>query len=258
VLDGTAAVCYGPVSATLARIAQSRGDIDEARTWYERALAALVPAGAPLLQARLERELVGLGVPAGRVPVVEVVPADAARFEREGDTWLLAFAGRSTRLRDAKGLRDLAVLLARPDGEVHALDLVAASEGHARSDSAADGDVGPALDARARGEYEARIRDLTELIEDADAANDIGRAARLDDERAQLLRELAAALGLSGRARSQSSDAERARKAVTMRIRDTIGRIDRELPALGSHLRNSVRTGIFCSYRPEQPLEWRL
>ena len=28
--------------------------------------------------------------------------------------------------------------------------------------------------------------------------------------------------------------------------------------ALGSHLRNSVRTGIFCSYRPEQPLEWRL
>ena len=152
----------------------------------------------------------------------------------------------------------ISYLLARPDGEVHALDLVAASEGHGRSDRAADGDVGPALDARARGEYEARIRDLTELIEEAEAANDIGRAARLDDERAQLLRELAAALGLSGRARSQSSDAERARKAVTMRIRDAIGRIDRELPALGSHLRNSVRTGIFCSYRPEQPVEWRL
>ena len=258
VLDGTAAVCFLPVSATLARIARSRGDVDEARTWYERALAALTSAGAPLHQARLERELAELGAVAARVPVVAAVPEDAARFERQGDTWLLTFAGESTHLRDAKGLRDLAVLLARPDGEVHALDLVAASEGHGRSDAAADGDIGPALDAHARGEYEARIRDLTDLIEEAEQANDIGRAARLDDERAQLLRELAAALGLSGRARSQSSDAERARKAVTMRIRDAIGRIDRELPALGGHLRNSVRTGIFCSYRPEQPVEWRL
>src|SRR4029077_17565504 len=117
--------------------------------------------------ARLERER-GEGEAEPRAPSVPAVPGDAARFESAGDTWLLAFAGRSTRLRDAKGLRDLAVLLARPDGEVHALDLVAASEGHGRSDGAADGDVGPALDTRARSEYEARIRDLTELIEDAE------------------------------------------------------------------------------------------
>jgi len=149
-------------------------------------------------------------------------------------------------------------LLARPDGEVHALDLVAASEGHGRADRAADGDLGPALDARARADYEQRIRDLTELVQEAEDANDLARAAALDDERSRLLQELASALGLSGRARSQSSDAERARKAVTMRIRDAIGRIDRDLPALGGHLRNSVRTGIYCSYRPEQPVEWRL
>src|SRR5207244_11323455 len=63
VLDGTAAVCYAPVSATLARIARSRGDVDEARRWYEHALAALTHAGAPLLQARLERELAEAGAP---------------------------------------------------------------------------------------------------------------------------------------------------------------------------------------------------
>ncbi len=257
-LDGTAAVCYGPVSATLGRVARARGDVDDARRWYESALDALSLVDAPLLRARLLGEITALGGPqplpddAGRGPVAR----EAARFEREGDTWLLAFAGATARLRDAKGLRDLAVLLANPDGEVHALDLVAATEGHARGERAADPDIGPALDARARAAYEQRIRDLTESIEDAEDANDIGRAARLDEERAALLRELGAALGLSGRARSQSSDAERARKAVTMRIRDAIGRIDRELPALGSHLRNSVRTGIFCSYRPEQPVEW--
>ena len=43
-----------------------------------------------------------------------------------------------------------------------------------------------------------------------------------------------------------------------MRIRDTIGRLDRELPALGAHLRNSVHTGVFCSYRPERPVHWDL
>jgi hypothetical protein len=259
VLDGTAAVCYGPVSATLARIARARGDVDTARSMFRRSLDSLARCNAPLLRGRIEAELAELGPLTGEPPVpADGVAIDAPRFEREGETWLVTFNGASTRLRDAKGLRDLAVLLARPDREVHALDLVAVAEQHGRSEHVPAGDLGPALDARARTEYERRIRELTEDVEEAERANDLARAARLDDERSRLLHELASALGLSGRARSQSSDAERARKAVTMRIRDAIGRIDRELPALGTHLRNSVRTGIYCSYRPEQPVEWRL
>jgi tetratricopeptide (TPR) repeat protein len=257
-LDGTASVCYGPVSATLARIATARGDVDEARRWFRIAIDSLVRADAPLLHARLTAELAALGEtlsspsPAGRPH------DDEPCFRRDGDTWRLSFRGSTASLRDAKGLRDLATLLAKPDHEIHALDLVAASEGHGRGRAGADSDVGPALDAEARLAYEQRIRDLTETIEEAELGNDIERAARLDDERAALLRELGAALGLSGRDRSQSSDAERARKAVTMRIRDAIARIEHELPPLGNHLRHSVRTGIFCSYRPEHPVEWRL
>ena len=68
--------------------------------------------------------------------------------------------------------------------------------------------------------------------------------------------ELAAALGLDGRPRRAGDPAERARKAVTARIRLTIGRIDREHPDLGRHLANSVRTGTTCSYRPETPILW--
>ena len=260
VLDGTAAVCYGPVSATLGRIAHARG--------RHRRRPPVVPAGArraravnaPLLQDRIQRELAALGTAAAdTAPRPAEIPAGAARFEREGDTWLLAFGGAVRRACATRRACAISRCSSRvPDGEVHALDLVAASERHGRSERVNNGDLGPALDARARAEYEQRIRDLTELVEEAEGANDLARAARLDDERSRLLHELAAALGLSGRARSQSSDAERARKAVTMRIRDAIGRIDRELPALGTHLRNSVRTGIYCSYRPEQPVEWRL
>jgi hypothetical protein len=106
--------------------------------------------------------------------------------------------------------------------------------------------------------YEQRVRDLTEEIEEADANHDDARAAKLDEERATLLEELARSLGLGGRGRPQASDAERARKAVGMRIRDAITRIDGEAPDLARHLRHSLRTGTFCSYRPEHPVDWEL
>ncbi|TWH28374.1 hypothetical protein [Isoptericola variabilis] len=43
---------------------------------------------------------------------------------------------------------------------------------------------------------------------------------------------------------------DRARSAVTQRIRAAIRRIGEHHPELGEHLRTSVTTGTFCSYRP--------
>lgn len=262
VLDGTASVCLGPVAGVLGRLEAARGDDAEARRWFDKAARVVAPLDAPLLMARVQRDAEALGSPPSAAPA-RPTPAGpsaspSARFTREGETWWVAFDGHEARLRDSKGLHDLAVLLARPNHEVHCLDLVAAAEGGTSRGRPADADLGPTLDATAREAYEARVRELTEMIEDAEAANDIDRAARLDDERAALLRELAAALGLSGRARPQGSDAERARKAVAMRIRDAVGRIEREVPPLARHLRHAVRTGTFCAYEPEHPVEWRL
>ena len=50
--------------------------------------------------------------------------------------------------------------------------------------------------------------------------------------------------------------AERARKAVTWRIRDAISRITGADRALGDHFRRSVRTGAFCVYDPPEPTTW--
>jgi len=52
--------------------------------------------------------------------------------------------------------------------------------------------------------------------------------------------------------------AERARSTVTWRIRHAIRRIGQAHPALGRHLANAVRTGLFCSYRPERRIDWRI
>ena len=68
--------------------------------------------------------------------------------------------------------------------------------------------------------------------------------------------ELSAAAGLGGRARRMGDDVDRARKSVTMRIRNAISRIDRVHPALGRHLSLAVRTGALCSYEPDQGVDW--
>ena len=50
-------------------------------------------------------------------------------FRREGDYWSVVFEGRTVRVRDLKGVRYLARLLADPGREFHVLDLVAAESG---------------------------------------------------------------------------------------------------------------------------------
>jgi hypothetical protein len=50
--------------------------------------------------------------------------------------------------------------------------------------------------------------------------------------------------------REAASSSERARLAVTKRIRDALARIRSEHPSLGRHLEAAIRTGQFCSYDP--------
>jgi hypothetical protein len=69
---------------------------------------------------------------------------------------------------------------------------------------------------------------------------------------------LVAAFGLGGRARRAADTSERIRKAVSNRIRDSLARISRQHPLLGRHLSNAISTGTYCSYRPEQTLDWEL
>jgi hypothetical protein len=167
--------------------------------------------------------------------------------------WRLAFDGESVHMPDLKGLHDLARLLAAPGEEIHALDLGAAVDG-----VSPQGHAGELLDAEARAAYKARIDELREERELAEAANDTVRAERAREELDAIGEALTSAYGLGGRARKAGDQAERARSAVTWRIRSAISRVEAVHPALGRHLKNSVRTGTFCSYAPEQPVAWQL
>ena len=216
-----------------------------------------------------EAEPVELSVvarPSRRAVAGEADAPPEAEFVRAGEYWSLTFMRKTVRLRDSKGLRDIARLVATPGREVAAVDLTSGRGGGkpvavrelAELGMNAEADAGEMLDSEARAQYRERLTDLEEEIDDADAANDPERAGRAREEREFLLAELSAAVGLSGRPRRALDPAERARKAVTWRIRDALNHVDAAHAELGRHLRRSVRTGGFCVYEPAEPTTWRL
>jgi hypothetical protein len=180
-----------------------------------------------------------------------VAPAAAApnRFQRDGAVWQITYRGKTIRMPDAKGLRDIATLLARPGEPVSATRLAG---------RVAPGGADPVLDDTARAVYKARLAELDEDIDDATVGNDLERAARAAAERDALIGELTRALGLGGRSRRLGDDAERARKAVTARIGHAIDRLQHYHPDLAAHLRAAIRTGATCAYQPDQPVDWKL
>ena len=249
-VEGIGAAFTGSVAWYIALLARFLGHDEEAAGYEAQARAAHRRAG-----------LVGdpppLASPAPPPPVLPGAPRPATSQPAgtpslilEGATWAVTYAGATQRLRDSKGLRDLAVLLAQPGQEVHCLDLVGGVDVGA--------EAGPVLDQRARRAYEGRIRDLQADVDEARAGNDMARAERAEAELDALVQQLSEAFGLSGRARATGSATERARSAVGWRIRDALRHAAEVHPELGRHLQNSVRTGTWCSYRPEVSVPWEI
>jgi hypothetical protein len=198
----------------------------------------------------------GVGAAVGGVVGGAGEPA-AHVFRFDGQVWELRYAGRTVHMPDAKGLRDVHHLLGRPGRDVPAVRLLRPDGGEVVV--AARGMGGdPVLDEEAVARYRRRLTQLDAEIDRATAVGDDRRAAEYDRERAALLAELRAAVGLGGRGRRLGDEAERARKAVTGRIRDTLRRLDRRHPELAAHLNATVSTGATCAYRPEREVTWRL
>ena len=196
--------------------------------------------------ARRELEQLADQTPTEVIPSQEPAPS----MVREGDVWRIQYRGRTIQLKQSKGLTDLSRLLAQADREIHVLDLVGA---------ATDGQSAlPAIDDEARRSYESRVRELQADIELAEDRHDIGQVERLQLELDAIVDELTGSLGLGGRTRTTGGDAERARSAVTRRVRETIRRISDEHEVLGRHLDVSVQTGVFCSYKPDSNPGWEI
>jgi predicted ATPase len=265
-----------------ARMLLARGhgeDRDRASGLLDQALATASTLGMAVAEdiRRLQATPARVIGPAGRtVPTaVEASAAELPRnlFRREGEYWTVAYDGSVVRLRDTKGLRHLAQLLAHPGREFHVIDLEAADRqaapaaiGSSRSGTGEPqltvrpdlGDAGFLLDAAAKAAYQRRIKELRAELDEADAFHDPARAAKIRAELDFLVAELAQAVGLGGRDRRAASHAERARLNVTRAVRAAMANLARNNPSLGRHLAATIRTGRYCSYTPDPhaPITW--
>ncbi len=178
-----------------------------------------------------------------------IEPDKRAVFKVANELREIVFDGHRVQLPEVKGFKDLEQLLAA-DGELHCTELMGSvSE---------DGEAGEVMDARARAEYASRIRELQSELEDAQENNDLARAEKLHEELDPLIDHLTKAVGIGGRSRKLAAPAERARSAVTWRIRSAIRKIEAAHPSVGRHFGNAIRTGTFCCYVPEKPVDWEL
>ncbi|MBY0278730.1 hypothetical protein K2Z84_25630, partial [Candidatus Binatia bacterium] len=199
---------------------------------------------------------------AARAPAPPSVAEPAvAVLRRDGDVWQVGFGSEVARMKDARGVHLLAVLLQHPGQEIHVLDLAAGGPGAGGEAQVADrGDAGPLLDQAARSAYRRCLDDLREQLEEAESFNDPVRAERARHEMEFLAGELSRGVGLGGRDRRAASAAERARVNATRTIGGVVKKIASLSPRLGEHLRGTVRTGYFCVYAPDPTslVRWQL
>ena len=192
-------------------------------------------------------------------------------FLRQGDYWTIRFRGQLAFLRTSRGLDCLALLLRHPGREFHVIELAGQLIGRApvsgRSALITHGwqggllsDVGPVLDAQAKTQYKHRWEDLRRDLEEAERDENPIRAERARNEIDALAKQLASAVGFGGQDRRIGSATERARSAVTKRIKNAINRIGADSPSLRRHLAARIKTGYFCSYNPhpEHPVVWKV
>lgn len=193
---------------------------------------------------RLDRQLRAAGLSGKDAPEPLATAQDRRALRKVGSLWQASFAGRDAHFPDLKGLYDIARLLSEPGKETHCAELMGA---HALSEPDSSDTT---LDERALRDYRARVAQLDAAIEEAERHNDLGNLEALRTERDELLAHLSSSLGLGGRPRKLGAPSERARSAVTWRIRSALKKVKEAHPELSEHLRKTIQTGTFCSYQP--------
>ena len=282
VMPSLAVACFGVVERALGLAALTFGDAELAVSRLEQAVEGNIRLGnrplTAMSRADLAEALVVRGHPGDRSAAVDALrraaeaatvmamPLRAERWARRADElsvdtdeslaaatvlrrdhgqWVVEVGDRRAELPDLVGVGYLAVLLARPEDEVPALELCGGSD--------VESAFHELVDEQTLRSYRRRAAELDEQLELARRSGPRRRIDRLETEREALREELSAVVAKSGRARRFVDSGERARTAVRKAITRAIDVIAASDPALGDELRATITTGRTCVYRPRRP-----
>jgi hypothetical protein len=254
-VNGAVVAFAGPFAHTIGVLAGRLGDHTRAKSMLEQSIETSQRLGATVWVRHGEAALRAIEESEEPDSLTRKGDSEVATLTQTGRIWAVSWRNEHGSLAHAKGLTDIAALIRHRGQGLSALELAGAP-------AVLDGANDTVIDVDALNAYRER---LDELAEEADRANDdadIGWIESLELEREQLLAEIRSATGLGGRLRTSASNpAERARKAVSARIRDAIRRIEKVAPLLSAHLDRSIRTGLSCSYTPpgdEPAIRWEI
>ena len=224
-------------------------------------------SGLPPTAARPKRPAppAGSAQPPGATPPTAEAPSPAAAaaaalpithaLSLRGDYWQVTYDGRTAMVEDCRGLRYIALLIqgaGTSRGPIHAKELAALATGQEPEVTELEMRE-PVLDKVAQQQLVERLREIASERDRAVAADDIDRAAALDEEYERIAVEVSRvrAPQRGGRAGGTfNHDGERARKAVAKAITEAIARIEAHaaLAPLAEHLASSIRKGQWLSY----------
>ena len=114
------------------------------------------------------------------------------------------------------------------------------------------------FDEKAKTTYQRRVQHLQQEMEEAKTLADNQHLEKLQEEYDRIVDHLARAIGMGGKVRKVTGIMEKCRMMATWQIRSVVKKIAEVHPALGKHLKTSIKTGIFCEYSPEHEVKWIL
>jgi hypothetical protein len=198
--------------------------------------------------------------------------AQANVFRRDGEKWTVTFDGVTKHFSDTKGMHYLRLLLAHPNREFGAMELVNLVDGQPAPDRSLQTtpraledsglvqsdltDAGEIMDPEYRRHVQQRLGEINEEIQRASLREDLKEEERLEEEKEKILQIAASALGLGGGSRKADDPPEKARKLAQRHVQRTRGKMEKEHPALHDHLKKAVRTGYTLAYSPDRSIDW--
>ncbi len=205
-------------------------------------------------------------------PPTAEAPSDSLVFRKTGDYWTVVYTNRQIALKDTKGMSLIAYLLSHPHREYDPLELRRLVDGTTAEPSTA----GSAASIRRHqftstdefageqlmdGEYREHVRQLIGqadvAVAEAERDGDPERIRLAKAERQKLFEVTAGELhSRDGPVRRFRDDSQRARDALSKRVRRVLADIRKSHPTLHTHLANCLTLGTVFSYKPDRDLHW--